>query len=79
MHAAKLATSPRLQRVLAYLRGVGSRGATSMELATACQVVAPSTYISELRANGIAVDCVMEHVGKNGTRVYRFFLKGWTT
>lgn len=75
MHAGKLATSPKLQRLLQFLRECGPRGATSLEIAGACHVVAPGTDVSALRHNGCVIDCIMERKTSEGGRVYRYFLK----
>jgi hypothetical protein len=74
MHAARIAESPRLQRVVAFLRERGNRGATSLEIAQECAVVAPSTYISELRANGLTVRSQQERTTDTGARVWRYWL-----
>lgn len=55
MHAAKLENSPRLQRVLAYLRRNGP--ATTLQISQACIVCAVNSIIDELRANGYTIVC----------------------
>jgi hypothetical protein len=55
MHAAKLENSPRLQRVLAFLRRRGP--ATTLEIAQACTVCAVNSIVDELRANGFTINC----------------------
>ena len=55
MHAAKLENSPRLQRVLSFLRR--SRKPTTMEIVDACRVCAVNSIIAELKANGFDIVC----------------------
>ncbi len=58
IHAARLETSPRLQRVLALLER-GGRYSTR-DIVMQAEVMAVNSAISELRANGITVhsECV---------------------
>ena len=54
MHSAKLKTSKRLQRTLAVLR----RGkATTRQIIRKAHVCAVNSIITELRANGIKIEC----------------------
>lgn len=69
MHAAKLENSPRLQRVLAYLRRHGA--ATTLEIAQACTVCAVNSIVDELRANGFTIVC---QAVKGARGVYRYEL-----
>jgi hypothetical protein len=55
MHAAKLATSSRLRRVHAFM--LDGDWHSTWEIMTACRTVNTSTAISELRANGAAIEC----------------------
>ena len=74
IHAAPL-DSPRLYAVLALLRERGKRGATTLELHQVTNDMAPATTVSELRANGVTVDCRYE--GKHaetGRKIYRYTL-----
>jgi len=66
MHAAAIDRSPRLQRVLDYLRG-GPR--TTLEIVRGCGVCAVNSVIAELRANGYQVDCSVVQ-GKRGVYLY---------
>lgn len=68
MHAAKLEDSPRLQRVLNYLRYHGVR--TTMEIALGCHVCAVNSIIAELRENGFIIDCQAVK-GQRGVYQYR--------
>ena len=54
MHAAALATSPRLQRLLAVL--ADGRQHSSLELVLEARVCAISAAVSELRMNGAVID-----------------------
>lgn len=55
MHAAKLEDSPRLQKVLNFLRFHGVR--TTMEIMQGCHVCAVNSIIAELRENGFTINC----------------------
>lgn len=76
MHYAHVENSPRLQRVLAFLRERGDRGATTLEIGIECKVAAASTYISELRHCGY--DIMRACITANGSRVrvHRYWLVG---
>ena len=58
MHAASLANSPRLQRVLALLSD-GRRHST-LEITRSCRTVAASACIGELRRNGCTIETTLE-------------------
>lgn len=73
-HFSRLENSPALQRILALLRERGSVGATSRELARECEVVAPSTWVSNLRYLGYTIERVAERTTANGSRVNRYRL-----
>ena len=55
MHAAKLAQSSRLQRVLHVL--LDGREHSTQEIVLAAQVCAVNSIIAELRANGFTIHC----------------------
>lgn len=74
LHYAKLAHSPRLQRLLALLQRRGRTGATSLEIAIECRTVAAATCVSELRSNGYDVLAVQERDTDSGAKVYRYRL-----
>jgi hypothetical protein len=75
IHFARLSASPRLQRLLAFLRERGEKGATTMEIITGASVVAVNSAVKELRMNGYRVECVMERGGKDAaSNVYRYTL-----
>ena len=54
MHSAKLKTSKRLQRTLAVLR---QGKATTRQIIRKAHVCAVNSIITELRANGIKIEC----------------------
>ena len=62
LHAAKLEKSDRLQRVHKYLKDCVDEKST-MDIIKAVNVCAVNSIISELRDNGIAIDC-----RRNGSR-----------
>lgn len=70
MHAANLEKSPRLQRVLAYLRRNGP--ATTLQISQACTVCAVNSIIDELRENGFTIVC---QAVKGGRGVYQYELQ----
>ena len=55
IHAARFQTSSRLRRVHRLL--ADGRWHSTWDIMAACRVVAVSTAISELRANGAAIAC----------------------
>lgn len=69
MHAARIEDSPRLQKVLEYLRRHG--GATTLQIIQGCGVCAVNSIIAELRANGYTVNC---QAVKGLRGVYRYDL-----
>lgn len=60
MNHGKLAKSPRLQRVHAFLKEAGGE-VTTMEIVVGARAMAVSAVISELRANGAEINCRQEH------------------
>jgi hypothetical protein len=68
MHAAIIDESPRLNKVLEFLRFHGP--STTMEIMLGCQVCAVNSIIAELRANGYTVLC-QAIKGKRGVYSYR--------
>jgi len=72
MHAARVATSARLRRVLAAL--APGEEVTSLELAAFARTIAPGTCVSELRSQGYAIDCRQEV--REGRRVWLYRLTG---
>lgn len=59
MHSARLADSPRLQRVLAALRHADGE-LTTRQIVAEADVCAVNSCIAELRDNGIDVRCRQE-------------------
>jgi hypothetical protein len=70
MHAAKLENSPRLQRVLSFLRRC--RKPTTREIIHACDVCAVNSIIAELKANGFDIACTPVK-GERGVYQYELF------
>ncbi len=70
MHNAKLKTSGRLQRVLAVL--ADGQPKTTRQIIREGRCCAVNSIVSELRANGIKIEC---RAIKKGRFVYR--LVGW--
>lgn len=75
IHYAALENSPRLQRVRDFLVSRGSLGATTHEIIVLANVCAVNTAISELRANGLKIDCEYERETETRSRVHRYTLK----
>ena len=74
-HHGNLATSDRLQNLLAFLKERGPVGATTWELRDYCDSTRPSSDVSELRHNGLAIHCQFERTTENGCRVNRYTLQ----
>lgn len=74
MHAAKIEKSSRLRRVVDYLRGRGRYGATTKDIIRDTGVCAVNSIVSEIRANGIFIDCKCQGVTNMGGRIYRYTL-----
>ena len=73
IHAAKVEKSPRLKRVLAFLRERGERGATGREIVHRCDVTGLEA-VRELRANGFMIDAKYERMTEGGAFVWRYKL-----
>lgn len=67
MRAARLETSPRLQRVLWAL--MDGQWHTTRELIVAAEVCAVNSCIAELRANGVAIETCCQGVGRYAYRL----------
>ena len=70
MHAARLAHSPRLQRVHAVLSDGLER--STLDIANAAQVCAVNSCIAELRANGATIPCRQIRNPATGTRIWLY-------
>jgi hypothetical protein len=66
--------SPRLAKLLDFLRAKGSAGATTLDLAQGCVSTRPSSDVSELRANGLNIVADYERETATGRRVFRYRL-----
>lgn len=67
MRAANLETSDRLQRVHALLTRFQGRWLSTMDIIQRAQVCAVNSIISELRENGLTIECKRE----GGVWLYR--------
>lgn len=70
MHFARLASSPRLQRLHAFLED-GLEHST-LELALGARICNPGTYVSELRAQGAVIECRQTTSEPRGERVWLY-------
>ena len=70
MHAAKIATSPRLQRVHALLSD-GDWHST-YEVIAGARVAAVNSIISELRENGFYIEGRWDRDERTGQRIYLY-------
>ena len=66
--------SPRLAKLLAFLRAQGASGATTIEITKACVTTRASSDVSELRACGVGVVDRFEGTNESGRKVFRYFL-----
>ncbi|MDE0716618.1 MAG: hypothetical protein OXH64_01620 [Rhodospirillaceae bacterium] len=69
MHAARLETSPRLQRVHALL--CDGEEHSTLEIIAGAEVCAVNSCIAELRTNGCTIVCRQEGGGANVRFYYR--------
>ena len=73
MNAAKLRTSPRLQRVLNVLRD-GAEHST-MDLIRSCAVCAVNSVIAELRTHGFTIICRQDSSPERARRGRRWLYR----
>jgi hypothetical protein len=66
--------SPRLKKLLDFLRQRGTAGCTPFDIIANCGTTRPTSDISELRANGIAIDCEFERNTDTARKVFRYRL-----
>lgn len=70
IHAARIENSPRLQRLAAFL--ADGQWHSTREIVHGAEVMAVNSAISELRANGIEVECrAAETMHRRGVYEYR--------
>ena len=74
IHYAKLEKSPRLQRMLDFLRERGHRGATTREIIECADICAVGTSADELRCNGFNVTCDFEGQTISKSKIFRYRL-----
>lgn len=72
-HHANL-KSPRLQKLLKFLKRVGKAGATTMQICIACDSTRGASDISELSACGINIQTEYRGTNSNGRRIYAYRL-----
>ena len=64
--------SPRLAKLLEFLRQRGTTGCTPFDMIANCGTTRPTSDISELRANGIQIDTSFERNTDTGRKVFRY-------
>lgn len=69
-HSARLEYSDRLIRVMDALDEAGEKGLTTRQIIRKAGVCAVNTCISELRENGLDIECKQEGVGR-----FRYWLR----
>ena len=74
MHAAKLETSHRLQRVLAFLSD-GAEHSTK-EIMQGADVCAVNSCVAELRVGGYHIACRQVRDDKRGERIWLYQMQG---
>lgn len=75
MNHARLASSPRLQRLLKVLREADGELST-WEIVNRAQVLAVNAAVAELRANGCEISCRVVALKGGGRRWYYHLRKG---
>lgn len=66
--------SPRLKKLLAFLRERGTTGATTLEITQHCTTTRASSDVSELAANGVNVLTKFDGTTESGRKIYRYIL-----
>lgn len=66
--------SPRLKKLLAFLRDRGAAGATTLEICQHCTTTRASSDVSEARACGVAIVDKFEGTNENGRKIFRYIL-----
>ena len=73
IHYANLATSPRLQRLLAILREYPG-GLTTRQIVNRARIMAVPSAVCELRKQGFAITCKISGRTSEGSSVFRYTL-----
>lgn len=73
MHAARLDSSPRLQRVHALLSDGIER--STLDIMAGAQVCAVNSCVAELRANGFRIECRQRRDPTTGQRVWLYHME----
>ena len=66
--------SPRLAKLLAFLRARCASGATTLEITQSCVTTRASSDVSELVANGVRILTRFDGTTESGRRVFRYVL-----
>lgn len=74
IHAARLEASPRLQRVLAFLKIRGPAGATTREIVEHARVCAVNSCVDELREGGFQISGEWDRTHQAGEKAFRYRL-----
>ena len=74
IHYARLESSKRLQRLKEFLSD--GRPHTTLEIISGAKVCAVNTAISELRRNGVLVDCRCQGRTEDGANAYAYQIVG---
>jgi hypothetical protein len=72
-HNASL-DSPRIQKLVAFLKERGSMGATSIEISDHCCTPRSASDVSEARACGLDIVASYEGKSDTGRKIYRYRL-----
>jgi len=70
MHYSSLKKSDRLKKAFNLLRD--KKVHTSIELHEVTGSISISSIVSELRRNGLIIDCWLGHIQPNGSKVYYY-------
>jgi len=74
-HFARVSKSPALQAILAYLQTNATRWVSTLDITLATKALNVASYISQLRANGYAVDCHYQRTTETKSKIYVYRLR----
>lgn len=66
--------SPRLKKLIDFLRDCGTAGATTFTITLACNTTRASSDVAELRALGVPIAVAYEGKSEAGRKIYRYRL-----
>ena len=72
-------TSPRMVKLMAALKSAGSAGLTPMEIIAQCGTTRPTSDLSELSQNGVAIEKEFRGTTPSGRKVFAYRLRLWET